>query len=780
VTGRRRLIGLRGRFALWVLGGVAVVSAALAGLSYYESSQQLIVARRAQLLALARSQARELSRRLESVAGVARHLAIGFELQRPTSEAQIVHILQANLRKNPGVFGMAVAFAPYVFRPGVLRFAPYVYRRGAKLVHVSIAGPRHDYLIQNWYLIPSLLRRPVWTEPYYDEGGGKVIMTTYSAPVIEGGRVTAVVTADVSLNDLEKTVRSLKVGRTGYGFVLTRWGTFLAAPKKRWIIRESIFSLAERLKLPGLRRIGRTMLRGRGGVVPVRDWLTGRSGWLAYAPVGGGDWTFGVIMTRREVLAPVWRLARVQFLLAAGSLLVLVAVVWLLVVGLTRPLQRLTASAKALSGGDLSVRVEGVRPGDEVGDLAEAFNAMGGRLTEYLDRIKQETAARQALASEIEIARQIQESLLPRTWPPFPEHTEFSLCGHNLAARQVAGDFYDFFLVDDDRLVLIIADVSGKGVPAALFMAVTRTLFRDICAASDDPAAALAQANRVLSQENDACMFVTMIVAYYWIGKGKLVYANAGHDHAVLLGAGGRTELFGRFGDVPLGVTDDYEFQSGEVDLAPGDTVVFFTDGVTEAPSSYGDQFGQRRLLDHLNKRRQEGVDHICHGLVETARDFQPSEIFDDITVMVLRRENGSVAEAGRELTVDADLSHLPRITDFVSRLGVEAGLGPDQILQLQLAVEEVVTNIVKFAYAEGGGRITVIGARVEPGELTIEVIDQGSAFNPLEVAPPDLTAGLQERPIGGLGITLLRRLVDEVRYRREPDQNVLTLVKRQ
>jgi anti-sigma regulatory factor (Ser/Thr protein kinase) len=255
------------------------------------------------------------------------------------------------------------------------------------------------------------------------------------------------------------------------------------------------------------------------------------------------------------------------------------------------------------------------------------------------------------------------------------------------------------------------------------------------------------------------------------------VYANAGHDDAVLLRAGGGIELFGRMGDVPLGVTDDYGFRSGEVDLGPGDTVVFFTDGVTEAPSPDGDQFGQQRLLDYLNQWRGEGADRICHRVIEAARNFQPGEIFDDITVMVLRREDS--APAGRRLTVAAELDRLPEIIDFVSRLGGEAGLEPKQILELELAVEEAVTNVIKYAYPLGGGRVTVSGLEVEPDALSVEIMDQGPPFNPLEVAAPDLTAGLEERPVGGLGLTLLRRLMDEVRYRREANQNVLTLIKR-
>ncbi len=642
---RRHLLGLRGRFALFVVAGVAGVSLAMAALGYYVGRRHLMAARQQQLSALARSQALELARRLGRVAGPARDLAVTLERIDFPSPEVLIGLLKHTLSQNRRIYGMAVAFAPRAFRPDLKRFAPYVYRSPRGLKVVRLDTPAYDYPHQDWYLIPMLLRRPVWGEPYYDEGGGGVVMSTYSAPVIKGGRVVAVVTADVSLADLDREVRSLKVGRTGYGFVLTRWGTFLAAPRKQWVLRESIFSLAERLNLPGLRRLGRRMLRGGGGVVPIRDWLTGRESWLAFAPVREGGWTFGLVLTQREVLAPIRRLARRQILLAISSLLVLVVVVWVLVVGLTRPLQRLTASARAMAEGDLSVRVSGVRPGDEVGDLAEAFNTMGGRLTEYLARIKEEIAARQAVESEIKIARQIQESLLPRTFPPFPHRPEFSLFGHNLAAKEVAGDFYDFFFVDDDRLVLVIADVSGKGVPAALFMAVTRTLFRDVCVTEADPAAALGQVNRVLCQDNEANMFVTVFLAYYQVSTGRIVYANGGHNEVILVGPEGEARAFGQRGDVALGVLDEYTFTSRTAGVEPGETLVFYTDGVTEAPSPDGEMFGETRLMELISNLRSEPVDVICRRIMDQVSDFQQGAQFDDITMMALRRS----PEAGRD-----------------------------------------------------------------------------------------------------------------------------------
>ena len=778
---RWRWMGLRGRFVVFVVTGVGGVSMALALFGYLVGSRNLLATRKAEISALARLHAVEMGRRLALVEGPARHLAATLEEIDWPRPDKLVTLLKTHVAKSPRLYGMALAFAPYAYKKGVRRYAPYVFRSPKGLKAVRVDGPAYDYPHQDWYLLPVLLKRPLWGEPFFDYGGGEAVMTTFSVPVIRGGRVLAVTTADVSLKKLGQQVRRLAVGKTGYAFLMTRLGVFLAAPKGTWVMRQSIFSLAEARRRPDLRKLGRRMIRRQSGVERIRDWYHDRAAWLAYATVPGAGWIFGVVMPEAEVLVPVRALARRQFLLALAGVITMVIIVWLLVVGLTRPIRRLTAGARRMASGDLSVRVGDIRPGDEIGELAGAFNVMGNQLTENLERIKKETAARQAVESEIRIARQIQESLLPRTFPPFPLRTEFNLFGHNLAAREVAGDFYDYFFVDDDHLVLVIADVSGKGVAAAMFMAVTRTLFRNICVSAGDPAVALGQANRVLCQDNEASMFVTVFLAYYQVSTGLLTYGNAGHNEVIMLRADGGVDCFGVLGDVPLGIIEDRRFKSTTTRLGPGDTLIFYTDGITEALSPDGEFFGEERLVDLARSLRRESVNVCCRRIIDAAMDFQQGDHFDDITMMVLRREDGVGAERPDESTdriaVEAALDDLPKLTEFVAQKAEAAGFESRQALKIQLAVEEIFTNIMHYAYPDGRGQVALSCGQTADGDLTIEIVDQGAPFNPLEAEEPDVTAGLDERPVGGLGIFLTRKLVDKMEYRRQGDKNVLRLI---
>ncbi len=315
---------------------------------------------------------------------------------------------------------------------------------------------------------------------------------------------------------------------------------------------------------------------------------------------------------------------------------------WVLASRISRPIRRLRDGVEQLGEGDFSVEVP-AGGSTETAELSRAFNRLGGRLKDYMENLKREVSARQAVESEVRIARQIQESLLPHSFPPFPDRTEFDLYAVNLAAREVAGDFYDFFLIDDDRLALVIADVSGKGIPAALFMAVSRTVVKNVCSRQDDPGRALTEANRSISQDNEACMFVTLILGCYRISTGELAFANAGHDEMILLGEDGSIESFGLMNGVALGVVEDGEYDSGRKTIGPGQTLVFYTDGVTEATSPENELFGRERLEQVLRENAGRPAREICDRIREAVTEFQRGRQFDDVTVMVLKR-SGPVA----------------------------------------------------------------------------------------------------------------------------------------
>jgi len=330
---------------------------------------------------------------------------------------------------------------------------------------------------------------------------------------------------------------------------------------------------------------------------------------------------------------------RMQFLILAGlafSVLVGLGFGLWFAGRLSRPMQLLRQAVSEMGKGNFKVQVPPTGSA-ETRALARAFNLLGHELEDYMARLKDETSAREAMVSEMRIARQIQESLLPHSFPPFPERNEFSLFAKNLPAREVAGDFYDFFFVGPQRLALIMGDVSGKGVHAALFMAITRTLLRNVCPNQPDPARALDEVNLTLCKDNDMSMFVTLFLAYYDVNLGSLVYANAGHLEPLAVGGDAVCRLLPRLGDVPLGVVPGHRFHKAETRLAPGELLFTFTDGIVEAVSPQEELFGDDRLHELLCGMCSRQVDAVCQEILDQVERFQEGERADDITILALR-----------------------------------------------------------------------------------------------------------------------------------------------
>lgn len=636
---RRHLMSIRTRFTVLVLLGVGLVSAAMATVTYMASSEALLNSRQESLMTLAREQAAKLDDYLNQVSAAPRNLSSLIEVQSPAQEETVNGLLRHLLVENSKVYGMALAFAPRAFNPLYELYASYVYRSSQGIQEMSLADPSYAYLEQDWFQIPFLLARPLWGEPYFDEGGGQILMTTYSAPAIRDGKVFAVATADIDLLQLGRRVRELSVGQMGYAFLLTRQGTFLVAPEEDWVMRETIFSLAEAHDRPELRMIGRRMVRGGAGIERIRNLAGGKMVWLAFAPVRGPGWTLAVVAPEDEVLAPVREMAHTQGYWALGGMAALVLVVWLLVMGLTRPLERLVRAARRLAGGDLSTQVEGVKSGDEIGDLAASFNSMVKELNHYVQELTSTTKEKTRIQSELDMARQIQQSVLPRTYPPFPDRQEFDLFARNLPAREVGGDFYDFFFVDQDHLGMVVADVSGKGVPAALFMTVSRTLIKTAAQHHLEPAKALAEVNDQLVPDNEMCMFVTVFYGVYELSTGTLRFVSAGHPSPILRRADGETRQLPKLSGRALGILEGLELEVGEVHLEPGDCFLVFTDGLDEAINEHNEMFSIERTAAWLSRTEPLTAPVLLERLIEQWRSFTGAvEQFDDLTLLSFRR----------------------------------------------------------------------------------------------------------------------------------------------
>ncbi|MBQ4004412.1 MAG: SpoIIE family protein phosphatase [Firmicutes bacterium] len=424
----------------------------------------------------------------------------------------------------------------------------------------------------------------------------------------------------------------------------------------------------------------------------------------------------------------------------------------------------------------------GIATGDEIENLSLIMADMESDLTTYIEDLTRVTGEKERIGAELNIARKIQEGSLPGTFPPFPDRTEFDLYASMHAAKEVGGDFYDFFLIDDDHLALVMADVSGKGVPAALFMMASKMLISNYAAIEkDSPAKILTRVNERICAGNTAGMFVTVWLGILEISTGVLKAANAGHEYPILRKAGQPFALLKDKHGFVVGGMEGVRYKEYEIAMEKGDQLFLYTDGVAEANDRDENMFGIDRTLTALNgvelpycKNEVDAVSDAVHAFMGKA------EQFDDITMLCLNyygKETPMTEE--KSLTIDAKVDRLHDVLDFIDAYLEEQDCPPKAQMQLDLAVEELFVNIASYAYPDGGGtaeiRIRTFG---EPKRAEIVLRDSGIPYDPTKNEDPDITMAAEDRDIGGLGVFMVKKYTDSVQYAYEDGHNVLTITK--
>ncbi len=493
-------------------------------------------------------------------------------------------------------------------------------------------------------------RTTVWSEPYRDPGlGGQWVMACVtpirlldtSTPTDESeptnvwiGPSVGVLAVMVSLDVLQSSTEDFANGRAIR--VLSPEGRLVVTPDASRIgfaagtpqqLDSTDDPLAASCRLHGADEWDSTL-------------EAGQTYWFAAAEPEESGGQFISIVREADVLADMRRRLWHRGLAIAVQLALITGLLVLLAIRMVRPLEKLNTAVQNLATGDMNTHAS-VDSGDEIGQLAGAFNTMVDDLREHVDALTTETAAREKVESELRVAREIQESLLPRTVPPFPDRDEFALHAINRPARHVAGDFYDFFFGPDQRLNIVIADVSGKGVPAAMLMAVTRTLIRNHTLAGLDPAEVVRRVGQTLYEDNQGAMFVTLVLLRYCPDHGDITYVNAGHPYPVRITAEGDLSIFGEVTAAIQGAGIDESIVpvlEGQDRLAPGETLLMFTDGVTEARDINGTMLREAGLLELLKGYPTLNVQELCDRLVGDIVAIEGEQLSDDLTAVALSR----------------------------------------------------------------------------------------------------------------------------------------------
>lgn len=493
-------------------------------------------------------------------------------------------------------------------------------------------------------------------EDAYDRG----LNIVFARPVYgANGQLAGVASIGAMITDLEEYVLTVKEGAFGYIFVVDESGKVIIAPANEKLGTEDLrqMNLLEH-ENAGLRAAAGEMVAGGNGISAFE--AEGREYYIAYEPMTTVSWSVGVITETDTLMGPA--LQAQEAILGATdvavaqinrhiltTIVVFVVLVALCLLGaiyysrrvarqLTRPVQALVENTREVGGGSL-VTHPVIETGDEIEVLSRSFNTMVDQLRAHTENLTRVTAEKERIATELNIARQIQGSMLPCIFPPYPDREEFDLYARMVPAEEVGGDFYDFFLIDEDHLALVIADVSDKGVPAALFMVITKTLLKNHLLAGFSPGQALAETSSQLCENNEAGMFVTAFVAVWEVSTGRLTYANAGHNPPLVAKDGkGYLPLAVSPGFVLAGLPDIC-FEEGQMSLLSGDSLFLYTDGVTEAANPRGELYSEGRLLAFLNGPRgpSKGLADILDKLNGELIAFaEGANQADDITMLLL------------------------------------------------------------------------------------------------------------------------------------------------
>ena len=434
-------------------------------------------------------------------------------------------------------------------------------------------------------------------------------------------------------------------------------------------------------------------------------------------------------------------------------------------------LQKINDTLGKITKGDLDVTVD-VRSSREFSSLSDDINSTVTTLKRYIA----EAAAR--VDKELEYAKQIQLSALPTN---FPENEDFEICAQMIAAKEVGGDFYDFYKLNDTTVVFLAADVSGKGIPAAMFMMTAKTIIKDLAESGLAVNEIFTKANEKLCENNESGMFVTAWMGILDLTTGNLQFANAGHNPPLIKRASGDFEYLKTRAGFVLAGMEGIRYRAGEIILYPGDRVFLYTDGVTEATNTENNLYGEERLLSFMNQNASAGAATILPALKANIDEFVgEAPQFDDITMLMFdyMPKQGGVRMTNK--TFPAKVEALSDVLGFVDQT-LESCECPMKIqTAVCVAIEEVFVNVARYAYSGGEGEVTLgIGFDSLSREISFIMTDKGTPFDPLKKPDPDITLSADEREIGGLGIFIAKKTMDSIAYAYENGKNVLKMIKK-
>ena len=560
--------------------------------------------------------------------------------------------LEYELKTNSHLKGCGMGFLPDYFPEQGRWFEPYALNGPDGITVRNIGSETHDYFSSEWYVNGLASSKGVWSNPYLDMEGAGTVLCTFSRQVPDpNGNIAGVIGADISLDGLSSLIWE-NINRENdaspfikvtpdqkdlliYCFIIGPNGDFIVHPDRSRILRTNFYDFAVGKGAAKYRALGDAMCAGKEDDMIVM--IDGMRVDVYFAPLQKSGWSMAIVVPMKRLMRPGY---------IFGSVIILLILLGLLVVFLTckrsirraaTPLIQLTESAKEVARGKFDVELPQIETNDEIRLLRDSFDNMQQSLAQYVEELTETTAQKATMESELSVARNIQMSMLPMTWPPFPDRNDLDIFGSITPAKAVGGDLYDFHL-RDNKLFFCIGDVSGKGIPAALVMAVINSMFGTLAETENNPARIVSSLNASMAARNESMMFVTLFVGVLDLATGDMRYTNAGHN-APFIVSDGVAKMLDVDPNIPVGIMEESVFTLQETTLSPGEVLFLYTDGLSEATRSDGQLFGDERAEENLSHHGKENsANEIISHMTEAVNRFVgDAEQSDDLTMLALK-----------------------------------------------------------------------------------------------------------------------------------------------
>lgn len=677
----------------------------------------------------------------------------------------------------PKNLGGGIWFIPYKIDKSKKYVCFYAYRNKDNKIVIdeNFSSEEYDYPNQGWYkqIISKVTpeRNVVWTRPYYENLGSYSTMVTAGTGIYVDGELVGIATVDWKIDPVIDELSKIKpiertfsmyqkgneiknsfalLGREDEDYIIATSDPYLDSKK---LVGHSLKELPWYIGFDKL--YATTYIKYRG------------QKYVPFARKISNGMILVIFIPKKEMFKYVDEFYTHMIIVMLLLGLIIPALLYLSMNRyIIHPIDKLMDIAHKISNGeDVQIKID--KP-EEFAQLASTYDKM-------TKNIKAITNERAKINSELSIAKSIQSSSLPSIFPPFPDKREFEIFASMEPAKEVGGDFYDFFFIDENRFMFLVADVSGKGVPAALFMMTIKTLINNIAQIGYSSKQLIEVINKKICETNKQGFFVTMLAGITDIKTGETSIINCGHNLPLMKRYNEKYEYMKLNSNIPLGIFGDSEFEIYDTIMNPGDIIYIYTDGITESTDVNNEMYGEKRLYDCLNNIEDTQTNVIAQKVKASVSEFSEGALQSDDITMLIFKYNG-ITNNIKTFKQMAIIENYNPFYNWLHDTCNEWNIEQTLTNKLDMCAEELFANISFYAYPETNGIIEV-EIQKSDNNITMEFRDEGIEYNPLEKPDPDISLPPEERPLGGLGIFMVKEMADKISYKRENGKNILTLI---